>query len=56
MLTKLKSKICSTGGHIKKTDADLTVYVLQGNKKEELNKYLLALGVKKDMILNIGTI
>jgi len=54
LLKKLKSKICSTGGHIQNPEDGGTLYVLQGNKKDEINKYLHSLGIKKDMITNKG--
>lgn len=54
LLRKLKTKICSTGGHLKKDDHNDTLYVLQGNKKDELNTYLKTLGIKKSMIINTG--
>lgn len=46
MLKKLKTKICTTGGHIRvNEDTRKNEYVLQGNKKMELVKYLYSLKI-----------
>ena len=54
LLRKLKTQICTTGGHLRDLGNNVE-YVLQGNKKTELVTYLLNLGISEEKIHHSGS-